>query len=67
MIRIMTMIMIILMIILIRILDYTFHSDTLNTVRKINKNLMEISDDNMISCTMRKILEEVRFLIQLCL
>ena len=49
MIRIMTMIMIILMIILIRILDYTFHSDTLNTVRKINKNLMEISDDNMIS------------------
>lgn len=66
MIRIMTMIMIILMIILIRILDYTFHSDTLNTVRKINKNLMEISEDNMISC-MRKILEEVRFLIQLCL
>ena len=60
------MIMIILMIILIRILDYTFHSDTLNTVRKINKNLMEISEDNMISC-MRKILEEVRFLIQLCL
>ena len=66
MIRIMTRIMIILMIILLRILDYTFHSDTLNTVRKINKNLMEISEDNMISC-MRKILEEVRFLIQLCL
>ena len=66
MIRIMTMIMIILMIILIRILDYTFHSDTLNTVRKINKNLMEISEDNMISC-MRKILEEVRFLMELCL
>ena len=60
------MIMIILMIILIRILDYTFHSDTLNTVRKINKNLMEISEDNMISC-MRKILEEVRFLMELCL